>query len=46
MLADMRSEVTTFAPLVGKKAFVFLSGGFEFRPGRRWRLTRRRDLPA
>ncbi|HMA18485.1 MAG TPA: VWA domain-containing protein, partial [Thermoanaerobaculia bacterium] len=33
MLADMRSELPTFAPLVGKKAFVFLSGGFEFRPG-------------
>lgn len=33
MLADMRAELPTFAPLVGKKAFVFLSGGFEFRPG-------------
>jgi VWFA-related protein len=33
MLSDMRAELPTFAPLVGKKAFVFLSGGFEFRPG-------------
>ena len=33
MLSDMRSQLPTFAPLVGKKAFVFLSGGFEFRPG-------------
>ena len=33
MLSDVRSELVTFAPLAGKKAFVFLSGGFEFRPG-------------
>jgi VWFA-related protein len=33
MLSDLRSELPTFAPLVGKKAFVFLSGGFEFQPG-------------
>jgi VWFA-related protein len=33
MLSDLRAELPTFAPLVGKKAFVFLSGGFEFRPG-------------
>jgi VWFA-related protein len=33
LLSDMRAELPTFAPLVGKKAFVFLSGGFELRPG-------------
>jgi VWFA-related protein len=33
MLSEMRSELPTFAPLVGKKAFVFLSGGFELQPG-------------
>jgi VWFA-related protein len=33
MLSDLGSELPTFAPLVGKKAFVFLSGGFEFQPG-------------
>ena len=33
MLSDLRAELPTFAPLVGKKAFVFLSGGFELRPG-------------
>ena len=33
MLSDMRAELPTFAPLVGKKAFVFLSGGFELQPG-------------
>lgn len=33
LLADLDSELATLAPLVGKKAFIFLSGGFEFQPG-------------
>jgi hypothetical protein len=33
LLEDLDSELATLAPLVGKKAFIFLSGGFEFQPG-------------
>ena len=33
LLADVGSELTTLAPLAGKKAFLFVSGGFEFQPG-------------
>lgn len=33
MLQDVGSELTTLAPLPGKKAFLFVSGGFDFRPG-------------
>ncbi|HMA18484.1 MAG TPA: VWA domain-containing protein [Thermoanaerobaculia bacterium] len=33
MLADVGSELATLAPLAGKKAFLFVSGGFEFQPG-------------
>lgn len=33
MLDDVGSELATLAPLVGKKAFLFVSGGFEFQPG-------------
>jgi VWFA-related protein len=33
LLQDVGSELTTLAPLAGKKAFLFVSGGFEFRPG-------------
>lgn len=33
MLQDVGSELATLAPLAGKKAFLFVSGGFEFRPG-------------
>ncbi len=33
MLNDMGSEVTTLTALPGKKAFVFVSGGFETQPG-------------
>jgi VWFA-related protein len=33
LLSDVRAELPTFALLAGKKAFVFLSGGFEFKPG-------------
>jgi hypothetical protein len=33
MLSDVGSELTTLAPLGGKKAFLFVSGGFDFRPG-------------
>ena len=33
LLDDLDSELATLAPLVGKKAFIFLSGGFEFQPG-------------
>ena len=29
----MNSELATLAPLAGKKAFIFVSGGFEFQPG-------------
>jgi VWFA-related protein len=33
MLQGMRAELTSLAPLAGKKVFLFLSGGFEFQPG-------------
>ncbi|HVE65052.1 MAG TPA: VWA domain-containing protein, partial [Thermoanaerobaculia bacterium] len=33
LLRDVGSELTTLAPLAGKKAFLFVSGGFEFQPG-------------
>ena len=33
LLDDMSSELATLAPLAGKKAFLFFSGGFEFQPG-------------
>jgi VWFA-related protein len=33
MLQDVSSELTTLVPLPGKKAFLFVSGGFDFRPG-------------
>jgi VWFA-related protein len=33
LLQDVGSELTTLAPLTGKKAFLFVSGGFDFRPG-------------
>jgi len=33
MLQDIGSELATLAPLTGKKAFLFLTGGFEFQPG-------------
>src|SRR5512134_995872 len=33
LLQDVGSELTTLAPLAGKKAFLFVSGGFDFRPG-------------
>ncbi|HEU5249147.1 MAG TPA: VWA domain-containing protein [Thermoanaerobaculia bacterium] len=33
LLSDVGSELTTLAPLAGKKAFLFVSGGFDFRPG-------------
>jgi VWFA-related protein len=33
MLSDMGSELATLSPLAGKKAFLFVSGGFEFQPG-------------
>ena len=33
MLDDIGSELATLAPLAGKKAFLFVSGGFEFQPG-------------
>jgi VWFA-related protein len=33
MLSDVGSELATLAPLAGKKAFLFVSGGFEFQPG-------------
>ncbi|PYQ66261.1 MAG: hypothetical protein DMF54_08555 [Acidobacteria bacterium] len=33
MLQSIRSELATLAPLAGKKAFLFVSGGFEFQPG-------------
>lgn len=34
LLRDIGSELTTLAPLAGKKVFLFVSGGFEFQPGR------------
>jgi VWFA-related protein len=33
MLDDIGSELATLAPLAGKKAFLFVSGGFDFQPG-------------
>jgi VWFA-related protein len=33
LLRDVGAELTTIAPLPGKKAFLFVSGGFEFQPG-------------
>jgi VWFA-related protein len=33
MIESMRSELVTLTPLNGKRAFLFLSGGFEFQPG-------------
>jgi VWFA-related protein len=33
MLQDVSSELATLAPLTGKKAFLFVGGGFEFQPG-------------
>ena len=33
MLQDVGAEIATLAPLAGKKAFLFISGGFDFQPG-------------
>jgi VWFA-related protein len=33
LLGDVESAVATLAPLAGKKTLLFVSGGFEFRPG-------------
>jgi VWFA-related protein len=33
MLESMQRELVTLTPLNGKKAFLFLSGGFEYQPG-------------
>jgi len=33
MIASMRQEIVTLTPLHGKKAFLFLTGGFEYQPG-------------
>ncbi len=33
MLDSMQSELVTLTPLNGKRAFLFLSGGFEYQPG-------------
>ncbi len=33
MLQDVGSELATLTPLAGKKAFLFVSGGFDFQPG-------------
>ena len=33
MLTDMGTELTTLTALPGKKAFLFVSGGFETQPG-------------
>lgn len=33
MLDSMRQELVTLTPLDGKRAFLFLSGGFEYQPG-------------
>jgi VWFA-related protein len=33
MLADMAQQVTTLTALPGKKAFIFVSGGFDMQPG-------------
>jgi VWFA-related protein len=50
LLTALRSELPTFAPLVGKKAFLFVSGGFEFQPGYVMltyaQMTKRHELVA
>jgi VWFA-related protein len=33
MIASIQAELVTLTPLNGKKAFLFLSGGFEYQPG-------------
>lgn len=33
MLQDVDAELATLSPLAGKKAFLFVSGGFDFQPG-------------
>lgn len=33
MLEDVESELSTLTPLPGKKAFLYVSGGFELQPG-------------
>ncbi|HWZ85857.1 MAG TPA: VWA domain-containing protein, partial [Thermoanaerobaculia bacterium] len=33
MIQSMRDELVTLTPLNGKRAFLFLSGGFEYQPG-------------
>jgi VWFA-related protein len=33
LLSSMQSELVTLTPLNGKKAFLYLSGGFEYQPG-------------
>jgi VWFA-related protein len=33
MLKDMHAELATLTPLPGKKAFIYVSGGFEMQPG-------------
>ena len=33
MIDSMQSELVTLTPLNGKRAFLFLSGGFEYQPG-------------
>lgn len=33
LLQDVGAELATLAPLAGKKAFLFVSGGFDFQPG-------------
>src|SRR5688572_3056276 len=33
LLQDVGAEIATLAPLAGKKAFLFVSGGFDFQPG-------------
>ena len=33
LLQDLDAEISTLAPLGGKKAFLFVSGGFDFQPG-------------
>ena len=33
LLDGVRSELSLLAPLAGKKVFLFVSGGFEFKPG-------------
>jgi VWFA-related protein len=33
MIGSMKNELVTLTPLNGKRAFLFVSGGFEFQPG-------------